>query len=59
MFFKTLALLIMSFTLWFGGLVWFIEDMPQGTPDPSLKTSAIVVLTGGKNRISEGLELLS
>ena len=59
MFFKTLALLIVSFTLWFGGLVWFIEDMPQGTPDPSLKTSAIVVLTGGKDRISEGLELLS
>ncbi len=59
MFFKTLALLLLSFTFWFGGLVWFIEDMPQGTPDPSLKTSAIVVLTGGNNRISEGLELLS
>ena len=38
MFFKSLALLILSFTLWLGGLVWFIEDMPQGTPDPSLKT---------------------
>lgn len=59
MFFKSLALLIVGFTLWFGGLVWFIEDMPQGTSDPSLKTSAIVVLTGGNNRISEGLELLS
>jgi len=59
MFFKSLALLILSFTLWFGGLVWFIEDMPQGTSAPSLKTSAIVVLTGGNNRISKGLELLS
>jgi len=59
MFFKTLALLILSFIFWFGGLVWFIEDMPQGTPDPALKTSAIVVLTGGNNRISEGLHLLA
>lgn len=59
MFFKSLALLILGFTLWFGGLVWFIEDMPQGTPMPSLKTGAIVVLTGGNNRIFEGLKLLS
>tara|TARA_R110002095_G_scaffold35504_1_gene33441 strand:+ start:3621 stop:4190 length:570 start_codon:yes stop_codon:yes gene_type:complete len=51
--------MILSFALWFGGLVWFIEDMPQGTPNPTLKTNAIVVLTGGNNRISEGLTLLS
>lgn len=59
MFFKTLTLLILGFVLWFGGLVWFIEDMPQGTPNMTFKTRAIVVLTGGNNRIAEGFRLLA
>ena len=59
MFFRTLILLVIAFVSWFGGLVWFIEDMPQGSLFPHKNTNAIVVLTGGNNRISKGLELLS
>ncbi len=59
MFFRTIALLIIGFVAWFGGFVWFIEDMPQGSPLPHKNTHAIVVLTGGNNRISEGLDLLA
>ncbi len=59
MLYRTVGLLIIGFVAWFGGLVWFIDDMPQGSPTPQTKTKAIVVLTGGNNRIAEGLTLLS
>lgn len=59
MLFRTIGLFIITFVMWLGGLVWFIDDMPQGSPAPQTKTKAIVVLTGGNNRISEGLRLLS
>lgn len=47
-------------TLWFIGLVWFsVAVMTIAPADPALKTDAIIVLTGGQNRIPEGLKLLN
>lgn len=50
----TLALL-----LWIIGLIQFAQHLPKMTPDESIKTDAIVVLTGGSKRISTGVSLLA
>ena len=49
---------------WLAGLVWFAETIPHeppapGTPEAERHTDAIVVLTGGSERLAAGLELLS
>ncbi|WP_298371872.1 YdcF family protein [Azospirillum sp.] len=49
---------------WLGGLAWFVASVPRLAPeaaDPQAQrgTDAIVVLTGGSNRLSVGLELLA
>jgi uncharacterized SAM-binding protein YcdF (DUF218 family) len=46
---------------WLGGLIWFIGQVPrQGETaiDPAT-TDAIIVLTGGSQRVENGLELLA
>jgi uncharacterized SAM-binding protein YcdF (DUF218 family) len=45
--------------LWLGGLVWFAETIPHEATDLGGRTDAIVVLTGGSERLATGLELLS
>jgi uncharacterized SAM-binding protein YcdF (DUF218 family) len=46
-----------AFALWGAGFLWFIERIPAA--DLSVApTDAIVVLTGGSERLHEGLELL-
>lgn len=44
---------------WAAGLVWYAGDVPRSSPDAGRQTDAIVVLTGGSNRLSTGLELLA
>ncbi len=44
---------------WSIGLLWFAFSLPRSVADPDIKTDAIVVLTGGSGRVSQGLELLS
>ncbi|PWC39865.1 hypothetical protein TSO352_01760 [Azospirillum sp. TSO35-2] len=44
---------------WTAGLVWYAADVPRTAPDAQRTTDAIVVLTGGSNRLSTGLELLA
>ena len=49
---------------WLGGLIWFAETIPQAPPEPGSAdarrpTDAIVVLTGGSERLIAGLELLA
>ena len=39
------------------GFFWFVENLPEATADAS-ETDAIVVLTGGSERLSTGLALL-
>ena len=43
---------------WGAGLAWFTAGLDQGLPAPDTATDAIVVLTGGKGRITAGLDLL-
>ncbi len=50
--------------VWTLGLVWFAAGVPRQGPAPddpaaSRTTDAIVVLTGGSNRLATGLELLA
>jgi uncharacterized SAM-binding protein YcdF (DUF218 family) len=45
--------------VWIIGLIKFAGLVPLSVQDTSTKTDAIVVLTGGSRRLSEGLELLS
>jgi uncharacterized SAM-binding protein YcdF (DUF218 family) len=50
--------LAVIFALWLAGLLWFIQQMPVAVADPSARTDAIVVLTGGSERLKTGLDLL-
>lgn len=46
-------------SVWAAGLFQFASLVPGRVLDPSTRTNAIVVLTGGSRRLGEGLELLS
>lgn len=43
---------------WLAGLVWFAERVSRMEPQPG-STDAIVVLTGGSERVAEGVTLLA
>ncbi|HVM78075.1 MAG TPA: YdcF family protein [Stellaceae bacterium] len=45
--------------LWLGGLVWFAETIPEVPDGSGEPTDAIVVLTGGSQRLQSGLRLLA
>ncbi len=47
------------FLLWFGGFIAFQYRINHYQTDESAQTDAIVVLTGGRNRISESAKLLN
>ena len=51
--------LISAFLAWFGGFVCFAHYINSYDIDTHTKTDAIIVLTGGRNRISEGIRLLN
>lgn len=44
--------------LWLGGLIYFANNLPLAVEDPDGTTDAIVVLTGGAERLDVGLALL-
>jgi uncharacterized SAM-binding protein YcdF (DUF218 family) len=45
--------------LWMGGLFWFVRDLSTMTPPQNPRPAdAIVVLTGGSNRLETGFDLL-
>lgn len=48
-----------SVTFWAGGLYLFASSIPAVIKDQKSKTDAIVVLTGGRGRLNEGIGLLS
>lgn len=54
--FLTLALILGG--LWLVGLVWYVAAMPRSVTAPEQVTDAIVVLTGGSERLVTGLDLL-
>jgi uncharacterized SAM-binding protein YcdF (DUF218 family) len=45
--------------LWATGLAWFASTIPSKVEDPDSATDAIVVLTGGSERLDAGLALLA
>jgi uncharacterized SAM-binding protein YcdF (DUF218 family) len=47
------------FIAYFGGLVWFAESIADAVEDTETPTDAIVVLTGGSQRVQSGLQLLT
>ncbi len=53
-----LALLLVVVGAWLGGLVAFVARIPERVEDPNTVTDAIVVLTGGSQRLETGLRLL-
>ena len=50
---------VLLFLIWVVGLFWFWAELPSQIDDTARKTDAIIVLTGGSARITQGLELLS
>jgi uncharacterized SAM-binding protein YcdF (DUF218 family) len=45
--------------IWLGGLLYFTTLIPDSVADPTSPTDGIVVLTGGSERLREGLQLLA
>ncbi|MDE2228551.1 MAG: YdcF family protein [Alphaproteobacteria bacterium] len=45
--------------VWLAGLIWFADQIPDAVADTTTHTDAIVVLTGGSQRVEGGLQLLA
>lgn len=43
---------------WFLGFLWFVATLPARVDDATTRTDAIVVLTGGSERLTTGIALL-
>ena len=50
---------LLLFSIWLVGLVYFTTLIPDSVADPATPTDGIVVLTGGSDRLREGLQLLA
>ena len=50
-------LAVAMFVVWLGGLALFVASSLSIRGDPSVRTDAIVVLTGGRLRLESGLQL--
>jgi uncharacterized SAM-binding protein YcdF (DUF218 family) len=53
------ALILALPIAWLAGLIWFAATIPEEVADPDAATDAIIVLTGGSQRLATGLELLA
>ncbi len=54
-----LALALAAAILWFAGLFWFVAATGASPPTDPPRADGIVVLTGGADRIADGLRLLA
>ncbi|MBQ9271799.1 MAG: YdcF family protein [Alphaproteobacteria bacterium] len=52
------SLILSGIALWFGGFLWFCFQINHYEKNKT-RTDAIVVLTGGRNRITESISLLN
>lgn len=43
---------------WAVGFLWFVATLPQSVADPATATDAVVVLTGGSERLDTGMRLV-
>lgn len=55
---KLAAIILLIGGTWIAGLIWFAANMPHQREAAPIRTDAIVVLTGGTERLEMGLELL-
>jgi len=55
---RLLILGLIGLVVWAWGLYRFADGLPRAVADPAQGTDAIVVLTGGSDRLETGLELL-
>ena len=55
---RRLGLLAVPLLLWVGGFLQFVGDLPLEPVAPERETDAIVVLTGGAQRLDAGMTLL-
>jgi uncharacterized SAM-binding protein YcdF (DUF218 family) len=53
-----LRLALLLVLVWFAGLLIFIAELPESADEPERHTDAIVVPTGGSERLQEGMRLL-
>ena len=56
---QSLGVAVLVLAAWFGGLLWYADRIPAAPAGGEEATDAIVVLTGGSGRLSEGLRLLA
>lgn len=56
--FRWTSLLVAIVFVWLAGFIWFAAGVPNQLDDPTTPTDAIVVLTGGSERLDTGLTLL-
>ena len=54
-----LSMLIVCALVWAAGFVWYVSSIPVSVENTDQHTDAIVVLTGGSERLSEGRRLLT
>ena len=52
-------LVVLLAAAWLAGFAWFVHEVPARVADPDSETDAIVVLTGGSQRVESGLQLLA
>ncbi len=57
-FLRLLILILVTFGFWSSGLIWFVSEIPTESQSDLSRTDAIVVLTGGAERLNEGLKLM-
>jgi uncharacterized SAM-binding protein YcdF (DUF218 family) len=58
-FWQTAVWLLLLLALWLGGLHWFTRTIATSTPvEMAVPLDAVVVLTGGSNRLQTGFDLL-
>lgn len=57
-FLRIVALLALILAVWLYGLFDFVAGLPDHVQDPNRHTDAIVVPTGGSERLAEGVRLL-
>jgi uncharacterized SAM-binding protein YcdF (DUF218 family) len=55
---RLLRLVLFLAVIWVAGLVIFIAELPESVEQPARHTDAIVVPTGGSERLQEGMRLL-
>lgn len=51
-------LIALALVFWAAGFLWFVADVPERVLDNETPTDAIVVLTGGSERLGEGFSLM-